>query len=121
MKLYLIFSFSDEIDVVNDLKSSDSCRDTDSSMSTNNTSSLESPSTVSSNSSSPASNSTNSPQSTDSSIKKKVRTNYSPSQVQALEKIFHENPYPEPETMEKLASDLEIAEAKIKVCLFLIF
>jgi hypothetical protein len=41
--------------------------------------------------------------------------------VQALEKIFHENPYPEPETMEKLASDLEIAEAKIKVCLFLIF
>ncbi|CAG2194840.1 unnamed protein product [Mytilus edulis] len=105
----------DEIDVVNDRKSPDNNREIDSSMSTNNTSVLESPSTGSSNNSSPASISTHSPLSSDSSVKKKVRTNYSPSQVQALEKIFHENPYPEPETMEMLASDLNIPEAKIKV------
>lgn len=112
---------SDEIDVVNDRKSPDNNREIDSSMSTNNTSVLESPSTGSSNNSSPASISTHSPLSSDSSVKKKVRTNYSPSQVQALEKIFHENPYPEPETMEKLASDLNIPEAKIKVCAIVIY
>lgn len=82
-------------------------------MSTNSSSSMESPTTGGSNSSSPASNSTNSPR--ENVVKKKVRTNYSPQQVQALERVFHENPYPEPETMEKLAGDLDIPETKIKV------
>ncbi|KAL3851657.1 hypothetical protein ACJMK2_015386 [Sinanodonta woodiana] len=47
--------------------------------------------------------------------KKKSRTNYSPDQVQALEKLFHENPYPESEKVEKLSKELSIPEGKLKV------
>ncbi|KAK3587428.1 hypothetical protein CHS0354_007914 [Potamilus streckersoni] len=50
-----------------------------------------------------------------SQAQKKSRTNYSPDQVQALEKVFHENPYPDSDKMEQLSNELSIPEGKIKV------
>ena len=44
-----------------------------------------------------------------------VRTNYTPDQVRTLEKMFHENPYPDSETMEMVGHKMGVAENKIKV------
>jgi len=85
-------------------------------MSTQSSASDSSPSSGSQGSLSPSSNSAATPDSVDNT-RKKSRTNYSPDQVQALEKVFHENPYPDPEVMEKLSKDLNIAEGRIKVCI----
>ena len=48
-------------------------------------------------------------------VKKKVRTNYSPGPIQTLERIFNENPYPDPDTLEDISKDLGVAVNKIKV------
>ncbi|XP_041349580.1 homeobox protein vex1-like [Gigantopelta aegis] len=45
---------------------------------------------------------------------KKRRTNYTARQVQALEKVFQENPYPDSEVMEALSHDINIPEKKLK-------
>ncbi|XP_061179104.1 homeobox protein Hox-A3-like [Saccostrea echinata] len=68
-------------------------------------------------STSPSSSSTGSPStvSPDEVSRKKARTNYTPQQVQTLEKVFHENPYPDAEKMEELSKELEIPESKLKV------
>ncbi|XP_069141697.1 intestine-specific homeobox-like [Argopecten irradians] len=89
-----------------------SCKDI--SMSTQSSLSEQSPSAGSLTTSSPEPPAVVTPESTQSA-KTKKRTNYSPSQVQALEKVFHENPYPDSERMEEMSRDLGIAESKIKV------
>ncbi|XP_060064659.1 homeobox protein Hox-B4a-like [Ylistrum balloti] len=91
-----------------------SCKETDMSMSTQSSLSDQSPSAGSLTTSSPELSTAVTPESAQTS-KIKKRTNYSPSQVQALEKVFHENPYPDSERMEEMSRDLGIAETKIKV------
>ncbi|XP_033745557.1 homeobox protein prophet of Pit-1-like [Pecten maximus] len=91
-----------------------SCKETDISMSTQSSLSEQSPSTRSLTTSSPEHSIAVTPESAQTS-KTKKRTNYSPSQVQALEKVFHENPYPDSERMEEMSRELGIAETKIKV------
>ncbi|XP_062589215.1 homeobox protein invected-like [Saccostrea cucullata] len=68
-------------------------------------------------STSPSGSSTESPStvSPDEICRKKARTNYTPQQVHTLEKVFHENPYPDAEKMEELSKELEISESKLKV------
>ena len=80
------------------------------------------PSPSSTASSSPGSGcgSVTSPEQDGPSVKKKARTNYRPDQVKALERQFHENPYPDAEMMETLSQNLEIPENKIKVCTFIL-
>ena len=50
-----------------------------------------------------------------SDAKKKSRTNYNPEQVQALEKEFHDNPYPDSDKMESISKEIGVPECKIKV------
>ncbi|KAK3102649.1 hypothetical protein FSP39_012848 [Pinctada imbricata] len=129
----------DEIDVVNESRSQtlDSGKDSDVSMLSVQSGKSSSPSGSSTKSSSPTGSaksssptgSTKSCSPTGSGaegspslmspqnepVRKKARTNYSPSQVQALERVFHENPYPDSEKMEALSLELDIPEGKIKV------
>ncbi|OWF51244.1 intestine-specific homeobox-like [Mizuhopecten yessoensis] len=91
-----------------------SCKETDISMSTQSSLSEQSPCSGSLTTSSPEQCVSVTPESAQTS-KTKKRTNYSPSQVQALEKVFLENPYPDSELMEEMSRDLGIAESKIKV------
>lgn len=121
--------FTDEnIDVENDSQDhlkSDSSNITDMSISTQGSTSPQSVGAGSSPSgstkSSPGSNTdaVTSPENSEEQPKKKARTNYTNEQVQALLKIFHENPYPDSEMMENIGKDLGIPENKIKVTYFL--
>ncbi|KAL4226549.1 Homeodomain [Mactra antiquata] len=92
---------------------------TDSSISTVGSSSPQSTGTSSSPSSTGSSPNPDGATSPDTSAeqptKKKARTNYTNDQVQALLKIFHENPYPDSEMMENIGKDLGIPENKIKI------
>ena len=111
------------IDVENDshenLRSSDMPSFTDSSLSTQGSTSPQSNGSSTSPSGSTSPSSTGEPVTTPDSeskqLKKKARTNYTNEQVQTLLKIFHENPYPDSEMMEKIALDLGVPENKIKV------
>jgi len=48
--------------------------------------------------------------------RKLVRTCYTNEQIQKLMRIFHENPYPDSEQMEDIASEFGVVDNKIKVC-----
>ena len=50
-----------------------------------------------------------------SDAKKISRTNYNPEQVQALDKEFRDNPYPDSEKMERISKEIGVPEGKIKV------
>ena len=127
--IIIIISFvrlfvDDNIDVGNDssdlILTCDGPSLTDSSMSTRGSTSPPStdgkPSPTSS-ISSPGSGcgSINSPEQEGPPVRKKARTNYTPGQVKALERQFHENPYPDAEMMETLSQNLQIPENKLKV------
>ncbi|WAR26680.1 ISX-like protein [Mya arenaria] len=56
-----------------------------------------------------------SPETTEDKNKKKVRTCYTNEQVQGLMKIFHDNPYPDSEYMERIAKEMGVGENKIKI------
>ena len=119
------FTVSDDlIDVEHEnhdmMRSCDAPNNTDSSISTRGSASPQStdgkPSPTSS-ASSPGSGcgSVTSPEPEGAPVKKKARTNYKPDQVKALERQFHENPYPDADMMEQLSLDLGIPENKLKV------
>ena len=121
---YIHLFTDDNIDVGNDssdlILTCDGPSLTDSSMSTRGSTSPPStdgkPSPTSS-ISSPGSGcgSVNSPEQEGPPVRKKARTNYTPGQVKALERQFHENPYPDAEMMETLSQNLQIPENKLKV------
>ena len=121
----LIVIFTDDlIDVENEshelMRTCDAPNNTDSSISTRGSTSPQStdgkPSPTST-MSSPGSGcgSVTSPEPEGPPARKKARTNYRPEQVKALERQFHENPYPDADMMETLSQDLGIPENKLKV------
>lgn len=48
-------------------------------------------------------------------VRKNSRTNYSPKQIRALEKIFMETPYPDADVMEQLSREYGIPEKNLKI------
>ncbi|KAL5013985.1 hypothetical protein ScPMuIL_008255 [Solemya velum] len=63
--------------------------------------------------SSPSETCSNSPN--DGDDRKNTRTKYKPSQINRLERLFHENQYPDSDVVEKLATELEVTEGRIRV------
>ena len=53
-------------------------------------------------------------------VRKKARTSYRPDQLKVLERQFKENPYPDADRIETLSKDLEIAETKLRVRIFIL-
>ncbi|XP_067684177.1 uncharacterized protein [Haliotis asinina] len=49
------------------------------------------------------------------SYKKKSRTSYTPGQLRALERVYMENPYPECDTIDRLARELDIPDQRLRV------
>ncbi|KAL5008639.1 hypothetical protein ScPMuIL_014220 [Solemya velum] len=47
--------------------------------------------------------------------KKNTRTKYTPQQINTLEKVFMENPYPDTDEVERLAGEFGVPEGKIRI------
>ncbi len=51
------------------------------------------------------------------SRRRRARTNYTPEQLEGLEKLFSDNHYPGIDDRETLSDSIDLSEARIQVCL----
>ncbi|KAL5015420.1 hypothetical protein ScPMuIL_009690 [Solemya velum] len=73
------------------------------------------PSPTSTNSSRSSSPGSRSASSSDSGERKNTRTKYTPQQLNTLEKLFMDNPYPDTDEVERLAGEIGVTEGKIRI------